>query len=39
MDRAKWKERSWDWRWGIAFVVVCILIGALLNWGIEKVVP
>jgi len=37
MDRAKWKARSWNWRWGIPFMVVAIIIGALVGWGIDKV--
>ena len=36
MDRPKWKERSWNWRWGIPFVVLCILVGALLSWGFDQ---
>jgi hypothetical protein len=36
MDRTKWNERSRNWRWGIPFVVVCILAGGLVGWGIDK---
>jgi hypothetical protein len=36
MDRTKWNERSWNWRWGIVFVVVCITIGGLIGWVIDK---
>jgi hypothetical protein len=36
MDRTKWKERSRNWRWGGPFVVVAIIIGGLIGWGIDK---